>query len=165
MAVHLSNHYRTLELEITASEEDVKKAYKRLALKYHPDKNVNDSTAEEKFKNISEAYRIINQASSQCSNPMLQQSSQINAQNLFGQFFGNNINSMNFRQTQTRSFVQTQTRSFVIPQPKSTAQTPISTNASYTSSSVQIVNGKIIETIVERKNGATRKRTVVREAS
>lgn len=156
MALHLSKHYKTLELEVTASDVDVKKSYKRLALKFHPDKNVNDSTAAEKFKEIAEAYRLIIQRSTSVPPNKYQNFNPINAQNLFGQFFNNQqIN----RRTQTIATHR------IAPQSRSSAQSPISTNVSYSSSSVQIINGKIIETIIERKNGATRKRTIIRDVS
>lgn len=51
--------YAILELPKGSSIEEVKKAYKRLARKYHPDLNPNDLSAEEKFKEISEAYAIL----------------------------------------------------------------------------------------------------------
>jgi molecular chaperone DnaJ len=51
--------YETLEVAKNASEEEIKKAYRKMALKYHPDRNQGDKTAEEKFKQISEAYEIL----------------------------------------------------------------------------------------------------------
>lgn len=57
----MKNPYKTLEIESDASEEEIKKAYRKLAFKYHPDKNPGDKDAEEKFKEISNAYdQLIN---------------------------------------------------------------------------------------------------------
>src|SRR3569833_3281929 len=42
-----------------ASSEEIKKSYRKLAVKFHPDKNPGDKTAEEKFKELSEAYEIL----------------------------------------------------------------------------------------------------------
>ena len=50
--------YEVLGLERTTDAEEIKKAYRRLALKYHPDKNPGDKAAEEKFKELGEAYEI-----------------------------------------------------------------------------------------------------------
>lgn len=52
-------HYKTLELPISATEKDVKLQYRRLAKKYHPDLHPDDKQAEEKFKKINEAYEIL----------------------------------------------------------------------------------------------------------
>lgn len=53
------DYYKILGVEKTASQADIKKAYRALAKKYHPDKNKGDKTAENKFKDISEAYEVL----------------------------------------------------------------------------------------------------------
>ena len=53
------DYYKVLGLEKKASEAEIKKAYKKLAFKYHPDKNPGDTKAEERFKEISEAYAVL----------------------------------------------------------------------------------------------------------
>ena len=54
-----TSFYKELGLENNASDSEIKKAYKKLAMQYHPDKNINDEQAEEKFKKISEAYQVL----------------------------------------------------------------------------------------------------------
>jgi molecular chaperone DnaJ len=53
------DYYEILEVPRDATEDEIKKAYKRLALKYHPDRNPGDTLAEEKFKEASEAYQVL----------------------------------------------------------------------------------------------------------
>ena len=53
------DYYDVLGVERGASEGDVKKAYRRLAMKYHPDRNPDDDDAEERFKEASEAYEVL----------------------------------------------------------------------------------------------------------
>ena len=53
------DYYKILGLERSASADDIQKAYKKLARKYHPDLNPGDSSAEEKFKDIGEAYEVL----------------------------------------------------------------------------------------------------------
>jgi len=55
----LSDYYKTLGLAQGASKEEIKKAYKKLAIKYHPDRNKDDKKAEQKFKEVSEAYAVL----------------------------------------------------------------------------------------------------------
>jgi DnaJ family protein A protein 3 len=50
------NYYKILEIEVDASEEEIKLAYRRLAKKYHPDLNRTDPKAKEKFITLHEAY-------------------------------------------------------------------------------------------------------------
>ena len=53
------NYYKILGISKTASEADIKKAYRKLARKYHPDLNPNDKVAEKKFKEINEANEVL----------------------------------------------------------------------------------------------------------
>jgi curved DNA-binding protein len=53
------DYYAVLGVKKDASADDIKKAYRKLALKYHPDKNPGDTKAEEKFKEITESYAVL----------------------------------------------------------------------------------------------------------
>ena len=53
------DYYEVLEVEKTATVEEIKKAYRKKAIQYHPDKNPGDKTAEEKFKEAAEAYDVL----------------------------------------------------------------------------------------------------------
>lgn len=53
------DYYKTLGVEKAATQAEIKKAYRALAKKYHPDKNKGDKAAEERFKDISEAYEVL----------------------------------------------------------------------------------------------------------
>lgn len=53
------DYYQVLGVAKTATSEEIKKAYRKLALKYHPDKNKGDKAAEAKFKEINEAYAVL----------------------------------------------------------------------------------------------------------
>lgn len=55
----MKDYYKILGIFPDATEEEIKRAYRRLALKYHPDKNPGDPYAEERFKEISEAYGVL----------------------------------------------------------------------------------------------------------
>lgn len=54
------DYYEVLGVSKNATESDLKRAYRRLAMKYHPDRNPDDKSAEEKFKEAKEAYEILN---------------------------------------------------------------------------------------------------------
>lgn len=53
------DYYEVLGIEKGASEEEIKKAFRKMALKYHPDRNQGDKDAEEKFKEVNEAYSVL----------------------------------------------------------------------------------------------------------
>lgn len=59
MSVDYKDYYKILEVDRSASADDIQKSYKKLARKYHPDLNQGDKSAEEKFKNIGEAYEVL----------------------------------------------------------------------------------------------------------
>ena len=96
------DYYSILGVDKSVSDMDIKKAYKKLAMKYHPDRNPGDKSSEEKFKKIGEAYEVLsdpnkrqiydqhghsgfNQASNTYSN------STSHFRDIFGDIFGDNI--------------------------------------------------------------------------
>jgi len=56
------DYYEVLELSKNASQDEIKKSYRKQALKFHPDKNPGDAAAEEKFKEAAEAYEVLSDA-------------------------------------------------------------------------------------------------------
>src|SRR5260370_37048459 len=59
MATNKRDYYEVLGVNHSATEQDLKKSYRRLAHQYHPDKNQSDPEAEEKFKEAAEAYAVL----------------------------------------------------------------------------------------------------------
>lgn len=55
----MKDYYQILGVSKTASEEDLRRSYRKLAMKYHPDRNPDDPNAEEKFKEVAEAYGVL----------------------------------------------------------------------------------------------------------
>src|SRR6478609_7244163 len=53
------DYYEILEVQRTSTGDEIKRSYRKLAVKFHPDKNPGDATAEEKFKEIAEAYDVL----------------------------------------------------------------------------------------------------------
>jgi DnaJ-class molecular chaperone len=62
--MEFKDYYKTLGVQKTASEADIKRAYRKLARAHHPDLNPNDKTAEARFKEINEAYEVLGNADS-----------------------------------------------------------------------------------------------------
>lgn len=55
----MKDYYKILDLDRSATIDDIKKSYRKLAIKYHPDKNPDDKIAEDKFKEATEAYETL----------------------------------------------------------------------------------------------------------
>lgn len=63
MATHIPDHYKTLGVGAGAGAQEIRSAYRKLAARYHPDRNPNNRDMEEKFRRISEAYTILSDES------------------------------------------------------------------------------------------------------
>src|ERR671916_2333127 len=63
MATSVRDPYRTLGVDKKASSEEIKKAYRKLARQYHPDRNPGNAKAEARFKEVSEAYDVLSDPS------------------------------------------------------------------------------------------------------
>jgi DnaJ-class molecular chaperone len=91
-------YYDWLNVKPDATEKEIKKAYKHLALKWHPDKNTDKELSENKFKEISEAYSILSDPQKRqqynsmgkegINNPGMGNSRGFNSDDIFNQFFG-----------------------------------------------------------------------------
>lgn len=102
----IKNYYKVLEVSETASDDELKKSYRRLAKMYHPDLNENSKEAEEKFKEIGEAYKVLSNPQKRKQydmgtyNPVNQTTntattSNDNAYNIFNGIFQNDIKRYN----------------------------------------------------------------------
>lgn len=83
--------YECLDLKSDASQEDIKKAYRKLAMKYHPDKNHNDPSTTKRFQQISEAYEIL---SDPIKREQYEQNKNFHDVDITNSFFDNIVSSL-----------------------------------------------------------------------
>ena len=145
-------YYKILELKNNATDDEIKKAYRKMAVKYHPDKNPNNKEeAEKKFKEVAEAYEVLTNKNKYKTENMFQYSGfrnqSINPHDIFNQLFKDfNINDSQFM---TQMHIN-------IPH-------NVSSNQIMRSSTIKIENGKKIETIKETVNGVTRQKVIIQD--
>ena len=94
------DYYQTLEVSRSASQDEIKKAYRKLAIKYHPDKNPGNKETEERFKEITQAYEVLSNPEERSRYDQFGHDAYTNsgrgggaydsrhAQDIFSQFFG-----------------------------------------------------------------------------
>lgn len=97
------NYYNILNISETVSQEEIESAYKKLALKYHPDRN-KDKDASEKFKQISEAYEILKDKNKRLDYDNRRKG--INEFNIFSTIFKSNPRSANLKPTNLKTTVK-----------------------------------------------------------
>ena len=91
------DYYNILNISNTATADEIKKAYRKLAIKWHPDKNKGNSAAEEKFKEISEAYDVLSNTDKRKQYDMFGKSDFTNTTtgfdpfDMFNSFFGGGV--------------------------------------------------------------------------
>lgn len=82
-----TDYYKELEVPRTASDDEIKKSFRRLARQFHPDANPNNPEAEERFKKISEAYDVLSDKTKRAKYDQLSQYSQTGRRPTGGQAF------------------------------------------------------------------------------
>ena len=96
-----NDHYKSLGVDKKSTPKEIKKAFRNLAVKYHPDRNSDDKTAEDKFKEINEAYTVLSdpkkkEESDSCVSSAFNR--QYSQEDLFRRFdFGSGFSSGGFR--------------------------------------------------------------------
>lgn len=100
MESHKENYYAILGVEENSSQDEIKKSFRKLSMKWHPDKNRNNSDAEEKFKSISQAYDILSDKDKKKEydfsrkfglNGVRGGNGSINPDDILNMFFGGNV--------------------------------------------------------------------------
>jgi DnaJ-class molecular chaperone len=97
------DYYSILGVPQSATDAEIKKAYRKLAVQFHPDKNPGDKAAEERFKQIADAYSILGDIEKRKQYDTPKQSRQSFGGFSFDDFVHNQFNSQNFKEQSTRA--------------------------------------------------------------
>ena len=89
------DYYEVLGVDKNADEQAIKKAYRKLAMKYHPDRNPDNKEAEEKFKEVNEAYEVLSDATKRQNYDQFGHEG-VNGQGGFGGFGGQGFSGGGF---------------------------------------------------------------------
>tara|TARA_Y100000591_G_scaffold129997_1_gene111407 strand:- start:325 stop:768 length:444 start_codon:yes stop_codon:yes gene_type:complete len=129
---------------------ELKKEYKKLCLKYHPDKN-NGINTDERFKEIVDAYNNILKIREDKERIQMQNQNceHINIHEQY-EIFNKIFRNMDINQMRNMTNINI---------------SALPSQATYTTRTVEIINGKMIEKIKEKKNGVTRTKTIIRDIS
>lgn len=151
------DYYKILRLSKDSTEKEIKKAYRKLALQYHPDKNPGNKDAEEMFKKISEAYHVLSDIDKR------KKYDNVSPINPFIFTAQQNFNPFDIFNTFQKTHIHTHTMGGMN---FSSSVSFGSSNPNFTSSSTQTViqNGKKTVTTTETRNGQTTKKVQVFDA-
>lgn len=163
-----SNHYKTLGLNPGATEDEIKRAYKKLALKWHPDRNTDKEKAEEEFKKISQAYQCLTNPNQ--NHDSINFNEFMNANDLFNQIFNANLNrshNSNFGVNIADILSNIQNMNNPHTQNFSNFSTFGNLGGNFVSKQTQVSfkNGKRIEKIIETNNGVTTEKTIITDVN
>lgn len=97
------DYYSILGVSQTATDAEIKKAYRKLAVQFHPDKNPGDKSAEERFKQIADAYSILGDPEKRKKHDAPKNSRQNMSGFSFDEFMNNQFSSQNFKEQSNRA--------------------------------------------------------------
>lgn len=147
----MNKYFNILEVTPSATPEEIKKAYKKQALKWHPDKNKSSEESQTRFKEITEAYEVLSQKQNNTKND----TSFANSNDLVARFF------QNMNNFQTRAPMQRATAMPIHINISRNGEQQYNSDVSTTQIQTIFEGDNKIEIVTESKNGITTKKRIV----